>query len=62
MRTRWLETVRDWMGSLRERKDGWLWRKRRGGGGGGGRGFHELEIMGSRDMNSIEVEEEESMA
>lgn len=53
-RTRLPETATDWMGSLRDMKEGWVnWRRR---GGGGGRGCH-LDVMGSKVKKLIVVRE-----
>lgn len=49
MRTKWPETVRDWMGSLRDMKAGWRWRSWSGGGGDGS-GIH-FDEMGSKEKN-----------
>lgn len=44
------ETVTDWMGSLREMKEGWCTRRRRGGSGS----ESHFEETGSKQENLIE--------
>lgn len=53
-RTSLPETVTDWMGSLREMKEGWRRRRQRRGSGGGEGSESQFEEMGSKQENLIE--------
>lgn len=44
----------DWMGSLREMKDGWRRRRRIGGSSGGEGSESQFEEMGSKQENLTE--------
>lgn len=44
----------DWMGSLREMKEGWRRRRRRGGSSGGEGSESQFEEMGSKQENLTE--------